>query len=127
MSTRLYLLVILHLVLCCLYFGLFLAFHGRMRIQETFIRFVIIMIVPFGGLFTFLLCDLVYRLFNRTKPDLSDVLPPESNFKFVRSVDKEKDINIIPIEEEILVGDNVSKRAYLLNVLKSDYKRYIKV
>lgn len=126
MNSRLYFILLLHLVLCILYFGMFLLFHGRFRIQETFIRFVIILIVPFGGVFTFLLCDLVYRIINRSKPDLSDVLPPESDFKFVRSIDKQKDINTIPIEEEIIVGDNISKRAYLLNVLKSDYKKHIK-
>src|SRR4030042_1776780 len=45
---------------------------------------------------------------------------------FEESVDFEKEINTVPLEDSLNFSDNKSKRAYLIYILKKDFISHIK-
>lgn len=109
-----------HLVLSC-----FFAVMGLNKInkQERFCNFIIALFFPIGGYIAVLI---LYVSRNRNvkeiqnEPDLEDAL-----ILFTERFDRQRDTNIVPLEETLLINDTKVKRQQLINALKKESSKYI--
>ncbi|WP_432666258.1 hypothetical protein R9X47_07930 [Wukongibacter baidiensis] len=109
-----------HLVLSCL-----IAFLGLDKInkQERFCNFIIALFFPVGGYITVLI---LYLSRNKNpkeienEPDIEDAL-----ILFTERFDRQRDTNIVPLEETLLINDTKVKREQLINALKKESSKYI--
>ncbi len=109
-----------HLVLSCLIF-----FIGANRInkQERFCNFIISLFFPIGG---YILVLLLYISRKRRTKDIDNKVDIEDALiLFTDRFDRQKDTNIVPIGETLVINDKKVKRQQLIEVLKKESSKYI--
>lgn len=84
------------------------------------LRFLVMVFCPvIGPLFLFL-SWLLYRTIFRFRVDLSDVTFSKDQVQTQVKADEDRERNLIPVEEAILVNDKRSQRMAMMNIIKGD-------
>jgi len=113
-------IIVGHLVLSCL-----MAFIGSNRInkQERLSNFIISLFFPVGGYISVLI---LYLLRNKSTKEIDDEPPIEETVVlFADRINVEKETNIVPLEEILLINDTKIKRQQLIDTLKKDFSKYL--
>ena len=87
------------------------------------LRFVVMVFCPVIGPLFFCLSYLLYITIFRFQVDLEDVIFSKERVRTQMKADEERERNIIPVEEAIVVNDKRSLRTALMNILKGDRRR----
>lgn len=81
---------------------------------------LVILLCPVVGILFFLVTQLMYVLFFRTKADLTDVIFGKDKVVANRKADEDSERNRVPIEEALAVADKESLRSLVMDVVKGD-------
>lgn len=102
--------------------------HGLLGIRkinrhERFCNFIIALFIPVGGYIIVLVLYILRESKTETIGDDNEFEDPA--IIFTDRMDREKEINVLSIEEALLVSNLRDKREQLISVLKRDTSRYI--
>lgn len=113
-------LILIHILLSSIIW-----FVGKNKInkQERFCNFIIAFFFPFGGFLAVLI--LYFSRHNKAREIDSEEDIDNAYILFTDRLDIEKDINIVPLEETLIINDTKEKRRQLIEVLKKDSSEYI--
>ncbi|MED4583011.1 hypothetical protein P9578_09495 [Brevibacillus choshinensis] len=112
-----YKLAIIHILICLLY-GLLGVRKNR---EEAVARFLIIFFLPGAGLLLLLITNAFKHTAEKNAHDLeleSELLKLGKESRIFRKADLEKEMNIVPVEEILLVNDTSTRRKMLIDALK---------
>ncbi|MDT3700459.1 MAG: hypothetical protein RO469_13690 [Thermincola sp.] len=102
-----------------------IAFIGVNRInkQERFANFCISLFFPVGGWITILI---LYLFKDKRIKEIDDETEEDSPVTlFAERVDMDKERNVVPLEEALLINDTKTKRQQLIDTLKKDFSQYV--
>lgn len=95
----------------------------RSHRAKYFMLFFVMLVCPLIGPL-FLGCShILYLIFSRREVDMADVSFSRERVKTYTPADIERDINIAPMQEALVVSDVRRRRKMLLDVLKKDIRR----
>lgn len=114
------LFILAHLLLSSLIY--FLGFN-KINKQERFCNFILSISFPVGGYITGLILYLSRNMDSKEIDDEADI--EDAHVLFTDRFNSEKEINIIPLEETLLINDTKMKRQQLIDALKKDASKYI--
>ena len=117
----LFIIIFMHLSSCIIYGIMSVPWLYR---QERYCRVIISLTVPVFGLLSLIISDVM-----KGDPKEIDVVNKETNkaeFKFITTVDRQKERNTIPIEEILIVNDYLVKRKVLLDIFKGNPEKFTK-
>ncbi|WP_432402845.1 hypothetical protein [Wukongibacter sp. M2B1] len=114
------LFILAHLLLSSLIY--FLGFN-KINKQERFCNFILSISFPVGGYITGLILYLSRNMDSKEIDDEADI--EDAHILFTDRFNSEKEINIIPLEETLLINDTKMKRQQLIDALKKDASKYI--
>lgn len=92
----------------------------RDKRKAYLLRFLVMVLCPVIGPLFFLISYLLYITIFRFQVDLEDVIFSKDRVRTQVKADEERERNIIPVEEAIIVNDKRSLRMALMNILKGD-------
>lgn len=111
-------LVIINCLVAAAYLLWYLVFKQDQDNRKQYIMHTVIMVLcPVIGPLFFLCSFLKYHFVRIGDRDLSDVEFSKSRHKPRLKADEERERNIVPVEEAILISDKEKKRRNMLNVL----------
>lgn len=84
------------------------------------IRFFVMALCPVLGPCFLLMGWLMYRILFRKSPDLTDVIFKKSRVRQFLKDDEEREQNMAPIEETILLGEKKNERSLIMNVIQQN-------
>lgn len=121
-ETLVFLLVLEeNLLVVLLYLGYFLLYQQKAdNRRQYWLHAAVMVLCPVIGPLYFLLSFLKYRFFKFGQRDLSDVEFSKRRHVARTKADEERERNIVPVEEAILMADQEKKRRNMLNVLLGD-------
>lgn len=121
-ETLVFLLVLEeNLLVVLLYLGFFLLYQQKEdNRRQYWIHAAVMALCPVIGPLYFLLTFLKYRYLKFGKRDLSDVEFSKRRHVARAKADEERERNLVPVEEAILMADQEKKRRNMLNVLLGD-------
>lgn len=117
----------IHILICLIYFAFIL---HRKNLQQSIFRFIVVLLLPLIGIVFFLLTGLFGRILKETEnieKTYQEYVKGMGHIDYVEDIDFQKEINIIPLEDSLILGTRRQKRLFLVDMLKKDYSRYIKV
>lgn len=110
--------VIINCLIAAVYLLWYLVFKRDQDNRKQYIMHTVIMVLcPVIGPLFFLCSFLKYHFLRFGDRDLSDVEFSKSRHKPRLKADEERERNIVPVEEAILISDKEKKRKNMLNVL----------
>ncbi|MBD5559080.1 MAG: hypothetical protein HDQ87_01775 [Clostridia bacterium] len=83
-------------------------------------RTVVMLLCPVIGPLFFLCGHICYLLLFRNDPDLEDVIFSKDRIDARQMADEDRERDIIPLEEAVLVNENKDLRSVMMNVLRGD-------
>ena len=89
-------------------------------ITQYILNGIIMLLCPVTGVLYFSLGTVIRHVFMRREADLEDVVFSKERVKAVPHADEESDRNMIPMEEALVVSDQISLRRLMLNVIRRD-------
>lgn len=121
-ETLVFLLVLeVNLLVVLLYLGWFLLCKPKEDNRRQYWMYTAVMVLcPVVGPLYFLFVYLKYRFLKIGQRDLSDVEFSKRRHIARAKADEERERNIVPVEEAILMADQEKKRRNMLNVLLGD-------
>jgi hypothetical protein len=125
-NNQVILFVIIHSVICLIYFAVNLKFKG---LQDSFYKLFIIFFLPIAGLLFFIVSAILSKIPNRSDSIVDSYLKyirEKKHIYYEEAVDFEKEMNTVPLEDSLNFSNNKSKRAYLIYILKKDFASHIK-
>lgn len=87
------------------------------------IKALVILLCPVAGASYFFFSWLFYRMFFSKEVDLADVVFSKERVKSYMKADEDRERNMVPLEEAILVTDKDNLREYMMNVVKGDVQK----
>lgn len=87
------------------------------------IKALVIFLCPVAGACYFSLSWLLYRMFFSKDVDLADVIFSKERVTSYLKADEDRERNMVPLEEAILVTDKDNLREYMMNVVKGDVQK----
>ena len=109
--------------------------RGRKKKEETerlrdnrrtyLIRFIVMLLCPVFGIVFFFVSHLLFLTIFRRKVDLEDVVFSKERVRTQLKADEDRERNLVPIEEAIVINDNKSLREVMLNTVKGDIKDFL--
>lgn len=84
------------------------------------IRFFVMLLCPIIGSLFFLAGHVFYKLIYRNRLDLEDVIFSKERIDSRMMADTDREMDIIPLEEAILVNENKDLRSVIMNVIRGD-------
>ncbi len=96
--------------------------------QESIYRFIVALLLPVFGLAFFLLTWLLEKITRDTEnivESYEKFIKEEDHIDYVKEIDMEKEINIVPMEDSLSLSSFKDRRAFLIDLLKKDYSRHI--
>ena len=85
-------------------------------------RFVIMLLCPVIGPLFYLVGYIFYLLIFRREVDLEDVIFSKERINVRMLADEDREKDIIPLEEAVLVNENKDLRSVMMNVIRGDIK-----
>jgi hypothetical protein len=125
-NNQVILFVIIHSVICLIYFAVNLKFKG---LQDSFYKLFIIFFLPIAGLLFFIVSAILSKIPNRSDSIVDSYLKyirEKKHIYYEEVIDFEKEMNTVPLEDSLNFSNNKSKRAYLIYILKKDFASHIK-
>ena len=133
------LVLIINTVIAVIYFlvGILIMVpvRGRKKKEETerlrdnrrtyLIRFIVMLLCPVFGIVFFFVSHLLFLTIFRRKVDLEDVVFSKERVRTQLKADEDRQRNLVPIEEAIVINDNKSLREVMLNTVKGDIKDFL--
>lgn len=96
--------------------------RNKINIQERFSNFCLSFFFPVGGYIAVLV---LYLLRNKETKEMDDPLKIKNTVMlFNDRANFERDVNIVPLEEALIVNDVKVKRQQLIDTLKKDFSKY---
>lgn len=95
-------------------------YEWRLSRTGYLFKALVIFLCPVVGILFFLVTQLMYVLFFRTKADLTDVIFGKDKVVANRKADEDSERNRVPIEEALAVADKDSLRSLVMDVVKGD-------
>lgn len=95
-------------------------YEWRLSRTGYLFKALVILLCPVVGVLFFLVTQLMYVLFFRTKADLTDVIFGKDKVVANRKADEDSERNRVPIEEALAVADKDSLRSLVMDVVKGD-------
>ena len=95
-------------------------YEWRLSRTGYFFKAMVILLCPVVGVLFFLVTQLMYVIFFRTKADLTDVIFGKDKVVANRKADEDSERNRVPIEEALAVADKDSLRSLVMDVVKGD-------
>lgn len=89
------------------------------------IRFIVMLLCPVFGILFFFFAHLLFLTIFRKKADLEDVVFSKERVRTQLKADEDRERNLVPIEEAIVINDNKSLREVMLNTVKGDIKDFL--
>ena len=89
------------------------------------IRFIVMLLCPVFGIVFFFVSHLLFLTIFRRKVDLEDVVFSKERVRTQLKADEDRERNLVPIEEAIVINDNKSLREVMLNTVKGDIKDFL--
>lgn len=86
-------------------------------------RALAMLLCPVVGILFFLLSQLAFKLFFRSRADLADVIFGKDRVVARRKADEESERNRVPIEEALAVADKNSLRTLVMDVVRGDVQK----
>lgn len=86
------------------------------------LRFLVMLLCPVIGPLFFAMAHLFYMIVFWKDVDLADVIFSKDRVKTRMKADEERERNIIPLEEAILVNEKKDLRMVMMNVIKEDIR-----
>ncbi|OUP82442.1 hypothetical protein B5F07_14105 [Lachnoclostridium sp. An169] len=90
---------------------------------KYFMLSFVMLVCPLIGPFFLAFSHLLYLLFSRREVDMADVSFSRERVKTYTHADIDRDINITPMQETLLISDVRRRRKMLLDVMKKDVRR----
>lgn len=133
------LVLIINTVIAVIYFlvGILIMVpvRGRKKKEETerlrdnrrtyLIRFIVMLLCPVFGIVFFFVSHFLFLTIFRRKVDLEDVVFSKERVRTQLKADEDRERNLVPIEEAIVINDNKSLREVMLNTVKGDIKDFL--
>jgi len=122
-----YAIFLVHLLISLAYFAFILC---RKTLQQSMFRFTMVFLLPVLGLLFFIISGLLDRVF-REKQNVEEsyqkYIKDQEQIDYIGDIDFKREINTIPISDSLTMGSLQERRAFLVDLFKKDYTRYIKV
>ncbi len=118
-------ILLINLLLSLIYFAVYLKYRG---FQEAIYRFIVALLLPGFGLVFFLLAWIFGKIIRDTEnivESYDKFIKEEGYIDYVTDIDMKKEINIVPLEDSLSLSSYKDRRAFLIDLLKKDYSRYI--
>ncbi len=123
---RILIILIIHFVICIIYFSINIKFRG---LQDSIYRFIVVFMLPVIG-FLFLIVTAISGKFAKNTDNILEsylkYIQDKKHVYYEEDIDFEKEINTIPFQDSLYFSDNKDKRAYLIYILKKDFVKHIK-
>lgn len=120
MGTVKWILAVLYLLMCCFY--AYDKFWNTGSIQEALFTVILCVLLPGAGFVIVWMKDYYAR--KRQDKDFSEIFQGASFFqdelKVLRPINSERDTNIVPMEEALIVNDYELRRKMVMNTLMED-------
>ncbi len=87
------------------------------------VKALVMSLCPVAGVCYFFFSWLLYRMFFFKEVDLADVVFSKERVKTYMKADEDRERNMVPLEEAILVTDKDNLREYMMNVVKGDVQK----
>lgn len=87
------------------------------------IKALVMFLCPVVGECYIFISWLLYRMFFFKDVDLADVIFSKERVKTYMKADEDRERNLVPLEEAILVTDKDNLREYMMNVVKGDVQK----
>lgn len=111
--------------------AIFLGFMAKKSVKEWFLKIIIVFFVPIIGWFFPIIWS---KMLIPNKGETLDSYLKKQNDDIEiellakeETIEREKELNIIPIEEALIMSDFTTRRKVMLDVLKKDAMQYIDV
>lgn len=121
--------IVIHILSSILYLIIFFIIT-KDKVKAA-IRFIVVLLVPGVGIFYFITANIVYKLINDSKNILDSyeryIKNKEIDESIFEKINFQKETNLVPLEEALLVNENKIKRNLVSDILKGDYSRHIKI
>lgn len=122
-----YAIFLVHLLISLIYFTFTLR---KNTLQQSVFRFTIVFLVPVLGLLFFMISGLFNRVFKEkqnVEESYQKYIKDKEQVDYIEDIDFKREINTIPFSDSLTLGSQQERRDFLVNLLKKDYTRYIKV
>ncbi|HCX65192.1 MAG TPA: hypothetical protein DHN33_08285 [Eubacteriaceae bacterium] len=90
---------------------------------KAFLLFFLILVAPVIAPMYLFLAFLIGKIFYQKEIDFNDLSFRRERLEMITSPEYDKEIDVVPVEEALLISNNVKKRRVVLNVLKEDYQK----
>ncbi len=119
--------MIKYFIINCIISVLFLLYFRMRNYSDRYVRFIIMLLLPFVGLILFLTLDIYAYVFKPRNVELTseDENKTDKVSLFMRKGVLDKELNMVSIEEALILNDNSVKRNLMINILKSDAYMYL--
>lgn len=87
------------------------------------VKALVMLLCPVVGPAYFFFSWVLYRMFFSKDVDLADVIFSKERVKTYMKADEDRERNMVPLEEAILVTDKDNLREYMMNVVKGDVQK----
>lgn len=112
-------IVIINTVLAILYM-LVMGIKTKGKLPYVFQRGFIMIICPVAGIFCYFCGFLVGLFFKNQEMDYDNLSMDKSKKEFLETVDREREMEVLPLEEVLTVSVAKDRRRAMLNMLKMD-------
>lgn len=127
MTYNIIVLLMLHFLVCLIYFAFIL--HKK-NLQQSVYRFIVVLFLPVLGFLFFIISGVFGKFFKETEnieESYQEYVKDSDQTEYVQSIDFKREVNTIPLIDSLTLGTVEQRRAFLVDLLKKDYARYIKV
>lgn len=91
------------------------------------LMFVLFLAVPIFGILMYYIPIWMFRaLHGRNVYNIEDLIYAGENESYVERPDVEKEMNVVPVKEALVVNDSIEKRKFILDIIKTDMGRNYK-
>jgi len=120
-------LAVLHLFICLIYLAFTL---HRKSLQQSIYRFVVVLFLPGLGPLFFLISGILGKFLRETEnieDSYQEYVKDIKQVDYVQGIDLSRELNTVPLSDSLTLGTIEQRRAFLVDLLKKDYTRYISV
>lgn len=107
----------------------FLIFTIRPRgLQEAMFRFMIVFFLPVAGLIYLIVTSLVNKTIKSSDKNVKeyiDYIEDLTHIHYVKDIDFEQEINIIPAQDSLNFNEDKTRRSYIIYILKRGFIKHV--
>lgn len=104
-----------------------MAFYKKGELTFYILQVIVMILLPVIGPIFFILSWMLQKLFFSKEVNLRELSFRKDRLHSILHPDEEKERNVVPVKEALLVSDTQDKRRVMLNVLKGEYEKSLTV